>query len=63
MKKMGLLLMFLLLPVVCCAQPSISFDNENYDFGTISGVDSLEHTFEFRNSGDKELIIEKLVPS
>jgi hypothetical protein len=63
MKKAVLLIMFLLFPVIAYAQPSIVFDTENYDFGTVPQGDSIGHTFEFTNTGDKELIIEKLVPS
>jgi hypothetical protein len=62
MKKFILLAFLFLLPAVSYAQPSIVFDSENYDFGTVQG-DSIEHTFDFKNAGDQELIIGKLVPS
>ena len=55
--------MFILFPVLACAQPSIVFDNERYDFGTVSNVDTIEHIFEFTNAGDQELVIDKLSPS
>lgn len=63
MKKVVLLAILLLIPVFSYAQPSIVFDSENYDFGTVGRGDSIEHTFEFTNSGNEELVIEKLVPS
>ena len=63
MKKVILLAILLLFPAISYAQPSIAFDAENYDFGAVTRGDSIEHTFEFTNSGDKELVIEKLVPS
>jgi hypothetical protein len=63
MKKIILLVFLFLFPAISYAQPSIAFDEENYDFGTMPQRDSIEHTFEFTNTGDKELIIEKLVPS
>lgn len=62
MRKIILLIFLFLLPSVSYAQPSIVFDSENYDFGTVQG-DSIEHTFDFTNAGDKELTIGKLVPS
>ena len=62
MKKFILFAFLFFLPAVSYAQPSIVFDSENYDFGTVQG-DIIEHTFDFANAGDKELTIEKLVPS
>ena len=52
-----------MLPAIASAQPSISFDSDNYDFGTVEQGKSLEHIFEVSNGGDAELIIQKLVPS
>ncbi len=51
---------FLLLPVPALAQPQITFDNEVYDFGIVSGSLPLEHTFEVSNKGTENLIIRKL---
>jgi hypothetical protein len=42
------------------AQPAISFDQLNYDFATIRQEDQVEHVFEFANTGDQELVIERL---
>jgi hypothetical protein len=55
-----LLMFFLLLPVPALAQPQITFDNEVYDFGIVSGSLPLEHTFEVSNKGTENLIIRKL---
>jgi len=64
MRKIVLLLAFLLLfPAISQAQPSIAFDAETHDFGTVTAGETIEHVFQVRNAGDKELIIEKLVPS
>jgi len=42
------------------AQPAISFHQLAYDFATIAQEDQVEHVFEFANTGDQELVIEKL---
>lgn len=63
MKKILLFTLFLLFPALAYAQPSIVFDAEEYDFGTVEKGNAMEHTFDFANAGDEELIIEKLVPS
>ncbi len=62
MKKIVLLVFLFLFPAVSYAQPAIVFDSESYDFGTVTQRDSIEHTFNFKNSGDKELVIGKVVP-
>lgn len=62
MKKMVLLAFLFFLPAVVYAQPSLVFQSESYDFGTVRG-DVIEHTFDFKNDGDKELVIKKVVPS
>jgi hypothetical protein len=56
-------LVFLLFPAISLAQPSIAFDEEIHDFGTLQNGVVLEHEFVFVNNGDAELVIEKLVPS
>lgn len=63
MKKMILIAIFLHTPLLAYAQQSIVFDAEMYDFGPVSDVDTIEHIFEFTNTGDKELIIDKVVAS
>jgi len=63
MKRIMLIALFLLFPLLAYAQPSIVFDEEAYDFGPVSDVDTIEHIFEFTNTGDKELLIEKVIAS
>lgn len=63
MKRMILIAIFLLTPLLAYAQQSIVFDAEMYDFGPVSDVDTIEHIFEFTNTGDKELIIDKVTAS
>ncbi len=43
--------------------PSIQFDSEKYDFGSIKEGTIVTHTFTFKNSGDQPLIINKVSPS
>lgn len=52
----------LMVPALSYAQPEIKFDAESYDFGIVTQEMAM-HSFEFRNTGTSELIIEKLVPS
>jgi len=42
------------------AQPTIRFDQLDYDFATMGQEDQVEHVFEFANTGDQELVIDKL---
>jgi len=37
--------------------PKISFEEDQYDFGTIDQGTNVEHTFKFKNTGDAPLII------
>jgi len=62
-KKFFLMTIILLLPVLAYAQPSITFDSEEHDFGTVAPVDTIEHVFEFTNTGDQDLVIQKLSSS
>ncbi len=59
------LMLTALRPALSHAQPAIGFLDEAYDFGevVVKPGRSLEHTFEFVNKGDKELVISGLVPS
>jgi hypothetical protein len=63
MRKILLLICMLLLPAILYAQPSIEFDGEKKDVGTVKAGDPIQHEFMVKNTGDKELIIDKLVPS
>ncbi|ARS37133.1 DUF1573 domain-containing protein [Pontibacter actiniarum] len=38
--------------------PVMSFEETEYDFGTIKQGETIEHTFEFTNTGESPLIIE-----
>ena len=69
MKQGIILLIILMVPALSYAQPGsesqlpeIKFDAESYDFGIVTQEMAM-HSFEFRNTGTSELIIEKLVPS
>lgn len=63
MKKIFLLAFLFLFPAVSYSQPSIVFNKESHDFGTVAQGDIIKHAFIFTNTGDEELIIKKLVPS
>ena len=65
MKKTFLSVLILLAAsAVSFAQPVIYFEKLEDDLGTITQKeDRVEHVFEFGNRGDKDLLIEKLVPS
>jgi hypothetical protein len=63
MKKFFMLIILVLLPAISYAQPAIVFDTENYNFGNVINKDIIEYAFDFTNAGDKELTINKLVPS
>ena len=62
MKKF-ILIMALLVPALVYAQPSITFQDEVYDFGEVLQGAELEHTFEFSNSGTEDLEIKKVSTS
>jgi hypothetical protein len=53
----------MLLPAIAVAQPTIEFDSEQYNAGTTTQGDIIEHTFEFMNTGDEDLLIEKVTSS
>ena len=63
MKKIIFLMFVLLFPAVSFAQPSIVFTEENHDLGTVNHGEKIEHNFIFKNEGNEELVIERLVPS
>lgn len=43
--------------------PAFTFDEMEYDFGTIQQGDEVEHTFKFTNTGEAPLIIQSAVGS
>jgi hypothetical protein len=63
MKKILFLIFLLLFPAVSHGQPTVGFDAETHDSGTVAAGETIEHVFVIRNTGDRELIIEKVVPS
>jgi len=63
MKRIILLSVFLLFPLIAYAQPSIGFEAETYDFGSVEKGDAIEHTFIVTNNGNEELFIKELVTS
>jgi len=63
MRKLICLAALILLPAIAFAQPSIVFDTEKHDFGTVERGKTLEFSFEFRNEGKDDLIIKRVSPS
>ena len=55
--------LLLILPVLSYAAPAIHFDEVRHDFGSVGQHDRIEYVFEFSNTGDQTLIIEKLTAS
>ncbi len=62
MKKILVLMILFLFPSLSFSQPSIVFNTETYDFGMVTQTEKIEHTFDFKNSGDEELVIQRLQP-
>lgn len=69
MKRMIVLFFMLIFSVLAYAQtgnesqqPEIKFDAVTYDMGVVTQEIAM-HSFEFKNAGTSDLIIEKLVPS
>lgn len=50
-------------PSLSHSQPAIHFDHLEHDFSIISQEEAVEQTFEFVNMGNRELAIEKIIPS
>ena len=53
-------LIFVLFPTLGWAQPSIEFQTEKHDFGTVNQGVQLEYKFEFTNNGSDELFISEI---
>jgi hypothetical protein len=62
MKKILVLIFLLLFPAISFSQPSIVFNTETFDFGTVTKTEKIEHTFDFKNGGNEELVIQRLQP-
>ena len=58
-------LLLLLVPVMlyCNGKPKIQFDTLVHDFGKQQQNAELKYTFEFKNTGDGTLRIDKIQPS
>lgn len=63
MKKAVAVIFLVLFPALCYAQPSIVFEEEVFDAGTVEAGSAIEHIYVFLNSGDQDLIIDKIIPS
>jgi hypothetical protein len=59
MKKVLLIFFLVLIPGIVHAQPVIEFDAVSHDFGKVDSF-TVEHIFEFTNTGDEDLLIEKI---
>lgn len=51
------------IPSLSCAQPAIHFNEVKHDFGKVAQEDTIAYVFEFSNTGNQALIIEKLTSS
>ena len=66
MKKTGLLLLFtfLISSIAFAKQPSLEFSRTEHNFGTIKEeIGAVTTQFEFTNTGDSPLIIQRVVAS
>ena len=62
MKKIIIAAIFVFLTQsLSYAQPVAKFTQVDFDFGNVSEGDKTEHVFEFSNTGDNDLLIEKVV--
>jgi hypothetical protein len=62
MKRL-LIILVITFPGLVYAEPSIRFESELHDFGTVKQGDVLEFAFEFTNIGTEDLLIKRLVAS
>jgi len=60
-----LCLFFLLWPLSATSEPAPRFGVESYEynFGSVSQGTTVEHRFEFKNSGGGHLVIQRIVPA
>ena len=61
--KRWLIFLIISFPALVYAEPSIKFENELHDFGTVGQGDLLEFAFAFTNMGNEELLIKRLTGS
>ena len=57
--KTFILILLVLVPTFARGEPTIVFQSEKHDFGSVKKGEPLEYTFEFRNAGSDDLIIEQ----
>jgi len=57
---LGILLVVFCLSLPAFAEPKISVDGLKFDFGENWEDSQLSHTFTVENTGDQELVIEKV---
>jgi len=62
MKRL-LIILVILFPSLVYAEPSIRFESELHDFGTVKQGDLLEFAFEFTSTGTEDLLIKRLTAS
>lgn len=55
--------LIMLLPVAGPAAPLMSAPQVHFDFGVVKQGVKVEHDFEVENSGDEELVIQRLTGS
>ena len=63
MKKIGLLIAFMLATVIGMAQAKIEFKSETIDYGQIAKGSDGVRVFEFTNTGDAPLVISQVKSS
>ena len=51
------------VPAVTYSQPVIHFNEVRHDFGRVAQDEKITYVFEFSNTGNQPLIVEKLTPS
>lgn len=56
----SLVILAVVVPVLAAAGPIIQFDKKEHDFGKVFSGEEAKATFEFTNTGDGTLVIEKL---
>ncbi len=61
MKKIAIAVLFILLPAIAFAAPSIRFDTEQHDFGEVSQGELPSFNFKFANTGDADLVIKEII--
>ncbi len=61
--KRFLIVLVIMFPGLVHAGPSIRFESEVHDLGTVKKDAFLEVAFEFTNTGNEELLIKRLTAS